>query len=88
MSIRAKIVYDKEDSPFLKMTEIWFKNKNIEYDKINVSNMEENFKNIKNSGFNDKYPKILINDNVINGYSELIKKESYVLFLLGIYEVD
>ncbi len=87
MNSDIKIIYKEESCPFLKMTEIWFKNKNLYYEKYNADELSENVKN-KINNFNGKYPKILINDKIIEGYADLIKQESYVLFLLGILKID
>lgn len=81
-----KIIYDNDNCPFLKMTEIWFKNKNIFYKKVKTKDIPDNIKNYING--DGKYPKILINNHIINGYSDLIKKESYILYLLGIFEPE
>ncbi|MEM5877556.1 MAG: hypothetical protein QXF12_01625 [Candidatus Aenigmatarchaeota archaeon] len=80
-----KLIYKDENCPFLKMTELWFKNRDILYEKINFRDFFH--KNQKNSceSNDDKYPKIVIENVIVaNGYKDLIKKESYILFLLGL----
>ncbi len=63
-------IYSKKDCPFAFMAKKWFNNKNIKFEEFELTSSE-------------KSPMILIGEEKIYGYMDLIKKETYVMFLLG-----
>lgn len=81
---KVKLIYRDENCPFLKMTESWFKNREIFYEKIDFKDFLKNCQKSSHQLNDDKYPKIVIENTIVaDGYKDLIKKESYILFLLG-----
>lgn len=63
-------IYSKKNCPFTGMAKKWFNGKGIDFEELELIE-------------NTSSPMIVIGDEKIGSYMDLIKKETYVMFLLG-----
>ena len=78
------VIYIKSGCPYCDLTKRWFSSKKINFKEIVLDCDKEREQFYKDTGQGVKtVPQIFINKNRIGGYMDLIKQESYVLFLIN-----
>lgn len=82
-------VLSETKCPYAMMMKKWFNNKKIQIQEILIDNVSDkkyytNKYNIENL----KSPFLIINNNNIGSYMDLLKQESYVEYLLGIKNLE
>lgn len=77
-------IYSKVTCPYCVRAKNWFKQKNVEFEEILLDAATPD---IKQAFFKDcpgakTVPQIIVDDNLIGGYDNLIEKEGFVKRLL------
>ena len=76
------IIYSTNTCPYCIRAKTWLNNNNITYDEVILDNQEAITKFKKDCPGKTTVPQILINDELIGGYDELMEKREYVINLL------
>lgn len=81
-------VFSKTKCPYAIMMKKWFKDKKIEITEIILDEVTLSEVMTKYNLEEIKSPHLIVNENSIGSYMDLIKQESFVFHLLGINILD
>lgn len=80
---KSVTIYSKTGCPYCKVAKQWFDSKDLDYSEILLDTDQKRQAFYESVGNDVKtVPQIFIEDRRIGGYMELIRQESYVMFLL------
>lgn len=82
-------IYTKTGCPYCVMATNWFTKNKIKYIEMKLDNTQERQELYESIGEGvSTVPQIYIKDQRIGGYTDLIRQESYVRWLLGIEKIE